>query len=238
MLAFVMLTAYPATRISRLRAADRRSGPRALCLAQPELGGPRDPWAASALHRAGLGEHPATPAPTRPRAPAPTRPRVASFGALAMAASVRPELSSQPEHLRSWLAARRLGPGGLGFRLAALALEDPALRVDDRLQIPVSEQRWLMQLSACGDRLTHFQRLGLAPTADSALIRRGYLRVAQRLHPDRYYGRHIGRFAAVLVDLFHRAHVAQAYLADPQRRGRYLGQLAAVGHRVSPHTPL
>ena len=99
--------------------------------------------------------------------------------------------------------------------------------------MPLAEQRWLVELWLRGDRMTHFQRLGLAPTCDQALIRRAYLGVAQRLHPDRYYGKHIGRFAGVLVELFHRARAARIYLADPRRCARYVGQLTEAGHAVA-----
>ncbi len=220
-----MHTAYPSTRISPLRAADRRSGPRALCLMQPAPYEPANAWAQDAMVRASLGESAAAPGPAR------TRGRL--FALLAITSSACSGLSREPLHQRRWLEMRRQAPQGLSFRLDILALDDLAPCLDATLEIPLTEQRWLLELFTRGDRLTHFQRLGVPPTTEPSTIRRGYLRVAQRLHPDRYYGKHIGRFAAVLVDLFHRAHAAQAYLADPHRCRRYLGQLAAAGHPVA-----
>ena len=239
-LAFVMFPAYLLT--SPLRAADRRSGPRALCLAQPALTGARDGWSAAAIDQAALGDTAAGPGL---RGPARCRGnRGLSFAAMAMTSSSHSGLSGlsghscEPGHLLRWLEQRRRldhvhGLCGLGFRLDRLALEDLAPRVSADLEMVQAEQRWLVGLWSCGDRLTHFERLGLAPTCDQAAIRRAYLAVAQRLHPDRYYGKHIGRFAAVLVELFHRARAAQTYLADPRRCARYLGQLADAGHLVA-----
>jgi hypothetical protein len=227
----------PYQSTSPLRAGDRRSGPRALCLAQPELLAPRDGWATAALDIAALGEAAAGTGPARTRG----RPARSSFARMAMMASPATARvphggpAGDPGHLLRWLEQRHLrdhGERGLGFRLDALALEDPAPRVSPDLEIAIDEQRALLELWACGDRLTHFQRLGLAPTCDQAAIRRAYLAVAQRLHPDRYYGKHIGRFAVVLVELFHRACAAHSHLADPRRCARYVGQLTAAGHAV------
>jgi hypothetical protein len=227
---------------SPLRAGDRRSGPRALCLAQPELLGAHDAWFAAALDTAALGESAAGAGPARTR----SRPPRSSFARMAMMASPATFRvphggpAGAPEHLLRWLEQRHLrdhGLRGLGFRLDALALEDLAPRVSPDLEIAIEEQRSLLELWACGDRLTHFQRLGLAPTCDQAAIRRAYLAVAQRLHPDRYYGKHIGRFEAVLVELFHRACAAHSHLADPRRCARYVGQLTAAGHAVAEPVP-
>jgi len=222
-----MVPAYLLT--SPLRAADRRSGPRALCLAQPALTAARDGWAAAVLERAALGDA---------AGPCGRGSRGLSFTTMAMTSSSSSGLSSEPGHLLRWLEQRHQlgqshGHRGLGFRLDRLALEDLAPRVRADLEMAAGEQRWLVDLWACGDRLTHFERLGLAPTCDQAAIRRAYLAVAQRLHPDRYYGKHIGRFAVVLVELFHRARAAQTYLADPRRCARYVGQLADAGHPVA-----
>lgn len=219
-----MLPDYLPARVSSLPATHRRSSPRALCLLQPELRPRAQAWAEIAAARAAHGEHTAGPdCGHRRESPA-------AAPALALTAPTRA--------LVQWLAQRRPGPRGLCFRLDALTLEDLAPRLDPGLEIPLAEQRWLIDLWSRGERLTHFQRLGLAPTGDPAAIRRAYLATCRRLHPDRYYGKHIGRFAGLLVDLFHRARAAQVYLGDPRRCARYLAQLIAAGHPVvDTHLP-
>lgn len=220
-----MLLEYSPERTSQLPASHRRSSPRALCLLHPELRARPDAWAFADELRAGLGEVSAAPPPEGPRGR-----RRAEAGRLQ---PQRTCLSGQTACVVRWLLECQPGPRGLELRLEHLPLgERVRPRLSEALEMPLAEQRWLLELWAHGDRLTHFQRLGLAPTLDAAAIRRAYLATCQRLHPDRYYGKHIGRFASVLVDLFHRAHAAQAYLADPQRCAWYFGQLAAAGHRV------
>jgi hypothetical protein len=230
---------YSPERISKLPASDRRSSPRALCLLQPELVTRGGAWSRAAELCAGLGEAPAAPL-SRPFAPGVTE---RSRGRLSLRAQRRADgcrlhaprtcLMGQTPELLRWLAMCQPGPRGLKLRLDLLRLgEDRLPRLSESLEIPLAEQRWLLELWAMGDRLTHFQRLGLAPTLDQSAIRRAYLTTCQRLHPDRYYGKHIGRFAGVLVDLFHLARAAHVYLADPRRCAWYLGRLAAAGHVV------
>lgn len=220
-----MFLEYSLARTSQLPASDRRSSPRALCLLQPELCPQAGGWSLADELSAALGEVAVTPPPAVPRA----RRRMEHGRARVQ----RTCLSGQTVCLVRWLLACQPGPRGLELRLDRLPLGEHALpRPSEALEIPLAEQRWLLELWGHGDQLTHFQRLGLAPTIDAAAIRRAYLATCQRLHPDRYYGKRIGRFAGVLVDLFHRAHAAQAYLADPRRCAWYIGQLAAAGHRV------
>jgi hypothetical protein len=229
-----MFPDYPPARVSSLPASHRRSSPRALCLLHPDVRAAAD-WSHDAVSLAALGERGADPH----RASEHSRGRRhATHCGRTTAPAPRCGLAGGLRELLAWLEQRHLGPDGLGsglcFRLDVLALDGVLPRLRDDLEIPLAEQRWLIELWLRGERVTHFQRLGLAPTVDQAAIRRGYLATCQRLHPDRYYGKHIGRFAALLVELFHRAHVAQAYLADPRRCARYVALLAAAGHVVGP----
>jgi len=230
-----MFLEYSPERTSKLPASDRRSSPRALCLLQPELAARPGSWSRAAELCAGLGEVPAAP-PERPRARPSLRAQRRADGCRLHGR--RTCLTGRTSELLHWLQQCQPGPRGLELRLDLLPLGADALpRLSEAIEVPLAEQRWLLELWALGDRLTHFQRLGLAPTADQAAIRRAYLATCQRLHPDRYYGKHIGRFAELLVDLFHRAHAAHVFLADPRRCARYLGQLAAMGHAVAAAAP-
>lgn len=228
-----MLLDYSPERTSRLPASDRRSSPRALCMLQPELAAQAGAWSRAAELCASLGE--ACSLGARGRLSSRAQRRVDGCRLLAPRTGLTciTCLIGQTPALLRWLAQCQAGPRGLTLRLDLLALGGEALpRLSESLEISIAEQRWLLELWALGDRLTHFQRLGVAPTLDQGVIRRAYLATCQRLHPDRYYGKRIGRFAGVLVDLFHLARAAHVYLADPRRCAWYLGQLAAAGHIV------
>ena len=228
-----MFPEYSPERTSKLPASDRRSSPRALCLLQPELAARPGAWSRAAELCAGLGAAPAA-GTERSRARLSLRAQRRADGCRLHAP--RTCLTGQTPALLCWLQQCQPGPRGLELRLDLLPFGEDALpRLSEAIEVPLAEQRWLLELWALGDRLTHFQRLGVAPTLDQTVLRRAYLATCQRLHPDRYYGKHTGRFAGVLDDLFHRARAAHVYLADPRRCARYLGQLAAAGHAVPEH---
>jgi hypothetical protein len=124
-----------------------------------------------------------------------------------------------------WLAACRCVGGRWSVRLE---LRGDRPQPCDDLDLSRDEQQRLLALWARRDRAGHFERLGLAPTHDDAAIRRAYLETCRRLHPDRYYGKRIGGFAAILAELFDRARSSAEFLADPRRRARYLVELAAA----------
>lgn len=217
-----MLHEYPEGRVSRLADSDRRGSLRSLCMLLPrvvDFASLMPACVADAVAHAELGEP--VDAPSFPRREA---------------AAKAPCLSGQTEDLVVWLAScrpvhRRLR---LRLRLDELDLADDP-RVQPGLDIPVEEQRRLLAQLAQSETLTHFERLGLAPTADQKVIRRAYLATCRRLHPDRYYGRRIGAFADVLGELFHHAQAARAYLSDRRRCALYMRDLAAAGHSVDDY---
>ncbi|WP_434415317.1 J domain-containing protein [Nannocystis pusilla] len=124
-----------------------------------------------------------------------------------------------------WLAACRCVGGRWSVRLDLRG----GPRVSDDLDLARDEQDRLLDLWARRDQIGHFERLGLAPTGDDAAIRRAWLETCRHLHPDRYYGKRLGAFAAILAELFDRARASAEFLADPRRRGRYLTELELAG---------
>lgn len=135
-----------------------------------------------------------------------------------------------------WIAACRLVRGRWSVRLELRGgptggEHGAEFRARDDLDLPRDEQEWLWGQWLRRGELDPFERLGIAPTDDVAAIRRAYLAACWRLHPDRYFGKRVGPFAAVLVDLFDDARAAHDELADPRRRAHYLAVLAAEGGR-------
>ncbi len=72
---------------------------------------------------------------------------------------------------------------------------------------------------------THYERLGVSPTASAAEIRAAYRRLARQHHPDARGGQHSTEMAAI--------NEAWRVLSDPVRRVRYDAGLRA-GPGASP----
>ncbi len=103
---------------------------------------------------------------------------------------------------------------------------DPALAEscdltrDERLQILAAERDI--------ETKTYWERLQLAGTTVSNLstadIKRAYFVQSKVFHPDRYFGREIGSFAARLEKIFHALRTAYAVLRNPDKRKEYAAE--------------
>src|SRR5437016_12457064 len=107
----------------------------------------------------------------------------------------------QPASRGKWLAVH-IGPGGA-------------------IDLPADMQRELRELEARGDRLTHYELLGVPADADGAAIRRAYLERSKRFHPDVWYRKDLGQFEAVLSKWFQRLSAAYQVLSDEEARAEY-----------------
>ena len=79
--------------------------------------------------------------------------------------------------------------------------------------------------------------LGVSDAADRKAIKRAYFALSKEFHPDRFYGRRTGSFAARLTEVFEAISAAYAELSgDRPRRSTSSGGYAAVspGSTQSP----
>lgn len=67
--------------------------------------------------------------------------------------------------------------------------------------------------------VTHYATLGVEPGADGLAIRRSYLAMARRHHPDRFVGDPVKQSRA--EERMREINAAWAVLSDPARRKRY-----------------
>jgi hypothetical protein len=74
-------------------------------------------------------------------------------------------------------------------------------------------------------QLDLFARLEVDTSADRQEIRRAYFRLSKEFHPDRYYGKDVGRFKDLLSDLFKAISAAFATLSNDDERAVYLALL-------------
>ena len=89
------------------------------------------------------------------------------------------------------------------------------------IELPVDMQNELQELESRGDRLTHYQLLGVGADADGRSIRRAYLEKSKRFHPDAWYRKETGKFGPLLSKWFQKLSAAYEVLSDEELRSGY-----------------
>jgi DnaJ-domain-containing protein 1 len=76
--------------------------------------------------------------------------------------------------------------------------------------LPVETKRRIVRLHRRLRKLAPHELLGIPENADPATVKRAFAEASKELHPDRYYGKHLGPFRAKLAKIFTRmAEAAQ-----------------------------
>jgi curved DNA-binding protein CbpA len=69
--------------------------------------------------------------------------------------------------------------------------------------------------------IDHFALLGIPRSATRAQVRQAFLALAPQFHPDRYFGKNLGPYAAKMQRVFAQLSVAHDTLANEERRTEY-----------------
>lgn len=121
-------------------------------------------------------------------------------------------------------------------RHPAAALYDPA-ELDEPVDIDLPRKRRILDAYYRIDRLTHYEALGVEPTADKKAVKNAYFEVVNLFHPDRYFGKNLGSFKAKLERLFARVTEAHDVLTRHAAREEYDRYLASVNRtKALDHT--
>lgn len=94
---------------------------------------------------------------------------------------------------------------------------DP-LAVDASLDLPVELQREILAFEVRLAGATHHEILGVEQSSDPRDIKRAYFRLSKQFHPDRYFRRSVGDYAARLDRIFRHVALAYELLSDPTTR--------------------
>jgi curved DNA-binding protein CbpA len=89
--------------------------------------------------------------------------------------------------------------------------------IDPSLDLPVEMQQRVIEFEALLDRPYH-QILGVAPDADPKTIKQAYFGLSKQFHPDRYFRRNLGPYAARVESIFKKVLEAYELLSDPATR--------------------
>jgi len=107
----------------------------------------------------------------------------------------------------------------------------PLERLDDGTPVPIGEltdwpdadpllKERIIRLHRRMKKLSPFELLGVAPTADAGAIRRAFAVASKDLHPDRYFGKNLGSFKGKLAAIFARLAEAMQEIESGQKGKR------------------
>jgi curved DNA-binding protein CbpA len=109
-----------------------------------------------------------------------------------------------------------MSPAYAGGKLTAVQS-----RLGGAIDLPDDMQRQLRDLESRGDRMTHYELLGVPADVDGGAVRRAYLEKSKRFHPDAWYRRELGEFGPLLSKWFQRLAAAYQVLSDEESRNVY-----------------
>ncbi|HVE81456.1 MAG TPA: J domain-containing protein, partial [Myxococcales bacterium] len=107
------------------------------------------------------------------------------------------------------LVPARAAPAPPSGAVDASTLEEVDLEADRKAEI--------LALEGLIDTASHYDMLGVSPSAGPDEIRRAYHEASRRFHPDRYFQKNLGSFRGRIERLFKRVNEANAALSDPER---------------------
>jgi curved DNA-binding protein CbpA len=98
--------------------------------------------------------------------------------------------------------------------------------IDPSLDFPVEMQHRVIEFEACLGKPYH-EILGVAPEADAKTIKQAYFGLSKQFHPDRYFRRNLGPYAARVERIFKKVLEAYELLSDPATRPEVQRELTA-----------
>ncbi len=99
--------------------------------------------------------------------------------------------------------------------------------LEEAVDLDASRKRQILDLYYRLESLDHYELLGVPISADRRAIKQRYHEIINVFHPDRYYGKNLGRFKAKLERVFQRVTDAHDTLTRNEARSEYDAYLNA-----------
>jgi curved DNA-binding protein CbpA len=104
---------------------------------------------------------------------------------------------------------------------------------DEKTELDDAQQREILAFVAKLATATHFDVLGVSPAASAEQVRKAFLDLSRKYHPDRYFGKQLGDFRLKLDAIFRRVLEANQVMGNPERRAAYLEKLGVHSGGIS-----
>ena len=102
-----------------------------------------------------------------------------------------------------------------------------AVQNQEEVDLTLEQQHVLLDLDRRLGTIDHYELLGVEPTAELKQIRAAYFEQVRVFHPDRHFGKPLGRFLAPLLRVFGKFTEAYEALKRAESRAEYDRYLAA-----------
>ncbi|MEO6598873.1 MAG: DnaJ domain-containing protein [Polyangiaceae bacterium] len=96
-----------------------------------------------------------------------------------------------------------------------------AVQNQEEVDLTLEQQHVLLDLDRRLDKIDHYELLGVQPAAAVKVIRNAYFERVRLFHPDRHFGKPLGRFQAPLLRVFGKFTEAYEALRRPESRAEY-----------------
>jgi hypothetical protein len=113
------------------------------------------------------------------------------------------------------------------------ATPDEQAALAEDVDLAERERRRILAMARLAHGRDPHALLGVPPQADARMLKLAYFQLSKEIHPDRYYGRRLGSFAARMSTVFEATSRAYARLTTHDK-GRASAQRAAADQ---PQTP-
>jgi tetratricopeptide (TPR) repeat protein len=113
---------------------------------------------------------------------------------------------------------------------AAPAGDEPALA--EEVDLGIAERLRILAMHRRIRGSEPLAILGATDATDRKAIKRAYFALSKEFHPDRFYGRRVGSFAARLTEIFEAVAHAYAAVTDGRTRRTAAGSPSPVSHPV------
>ncbi|MGC4088823.1 MAG: DnaJ domain-containing protein [Polyangiaceae bacterium] len=160
-----------------------------------------------------------------PEAVSGTIARLVELGAVVMEARPEPERRNVPRAQGRSAMSGQFALGAVEERVVRIEHPGAALydesELDEVVDLDLARKRQILDLFYRLGSLNHYEVLGVSPSADWRAVKARYHEVIAVFHPDRYYGKNLGRFKGKLERLFQRMTDAHDTLTRPEARADY-----------------
>jgi curved DNA-binding protein CbpA len=98
---------------------------------------------------------------------------------------------------------------------------EPSPDTEENVDLDPERRKYILDVHSKLAKLTPYELLGVAPSADAKTIKRTYFELARTLHPDRYFGKNLGSYRSKLEAVFARVSAAYEVLGNKTKRAEY-----------------